>query len=99
MGYIETHGTKTITGDFIEAQSIANTFCDDGPRDFSLFINSIKPNVGHLKSSSGITELIKTVLILEKGLIPLNLNLEVFKADLNLDAWKIEVKKTLISSL
>ena len=37
---------------------------------------ALKSNIGHLEGGSGIAGLIKTVLVLEKGLIPPNANFE-----------------------
>lgn len=92
VGYVEAHGTGTVTGDTIEANSIAQAFCEGRNRDSSLFVGSIKTNIGHLESASGMAGLIKTVLILEKGQIPPNLNFEEPKPHLNLDEWNIKVR-------
>lgn len=54
-------------------------------------VGSIKPNIGHLESSSGIAGIIKAVLVLENGKIPANLNLEELKPDLDLEALNIRV--------
>lgn len=36
----------------------------------------MKGNIGHLEGGSGIAGLIKTVMVLEKGIIPPNANFE-----------------------
>ena len=89
--YVEAHGTGTIAGDIAESKSIARVFCDNGTRKTSLYIGSIKPNIGHLEASSGIAGLIKAILILKKGYIPPTANLEEFKEDLLFEAWNIKV--------
>jgi acyl transferase domain-containing protein len=91
-GYVEAHGTGTVAGDTIEIAAIASTFCNNGARDNQLFVGSVKTNVGHLESASGLAGLIKTVLVIEKGLIPPNLNLEVPKDGLLLEERKIKVR-------
>ena len=88
-GYVEAHGTGTVAGDITEVKSIVNSFCTG--RKTPLYIGSIKSNIGHLESASGIAGLIKAVLVLEKGFIPPNVNLEDVKKDLGLDAQKIKV--------
>jgi len=41
-----------------------------------VFSGACKSNIGHLDGASGVAALIKTVLVLEKGLIPPNANFE-----------------------
>ncbi|PHH69089.1 hypothetical protein CDD80_7017 [Ophiocordyceps camponoti-rufipedis] len=68
---VEAHGTGTRTGDATEARAIGNVFGrnrrDDGER---VIVGSLKANIGHGESASGIAAVIKAVLMLEKGLIP-----------------------------
>jgi acyl transferase domain-containing protein/NADPH:quinone reductase-like Zn-dependent oxidoreductase/SAM-dependent methyltransferase len=90
-GYVEAHGTGTVVGDDAEIESIAEIFCENGKRNDELFVGSVKSNIGHLEAASGIAGLIKAVLVLEKGWIPPNINFEVPKDGLNLNARKIKV--------
>lgn len=89
--YVEAHGTGTLVGDAVELGAIADVFCRDRRRDSGLYVGSVKSNIGHLEAASGIAGFIKAVLILEKGLIPPNLNLETPKESLHLADWKITV--------
>lgn len=88
-GYVEAHGTGTIAGDLAEMAALENVFCED--RVNPLYVGSIKANIGHLESTSGLAGLIKTVLILEKGLIPSTPSLEVLKGRLQSLSSHIEV--------
>lgn len=45
-------------------------------------VGSVKPNIGHLESASGIASLIKAVLMLENDSIPPNVNLVTLKENL-----------------
>ncbi|PRQ04170.1 Phthiocerol synthesis polyketide synthase type I PpsC [Enhygromyxa salina] len=68
VGYVEAHGTGTSLGDPIELESLAKAMrlADDTP----LWIGSLKANLGHLESASGVAGFIKTVLALEQRMIP-----------------------------
>jgi len=87
--YVEAHGTGTVAGDTIEIAALANTFCKDRKRP--LFVGSVKTNLGHLESASGLAGVIKTVLMLERGLIPPHLNFQMPKDGLLLKERNIIV--------
>lgn len=74
-GYFEAHGTGTKVGDPIESKAISNVF-KDRKGNAPLFVGAVKTNIGHLEGCSGIAGVIKTVLILERGIIPPNVWLE-----------------------
>ncbi|EAW14856.1 putative polyketide synthase [Aspergillus clavatus NRRL 1] len=73
--YAESHGTGTQAGDLMECTAMAAAF-ETGKRDSPFYIGAVKPNVGHLEGGAGITSLIKSVLLLEAGIIPPNATLE-----------------------
>jgi len=72
--YMECHGSGTPVGDKIELSSIKellNTFdCLKTP----LSIGSVKSMTGHLLTAAGATGFIKTVLSMNKGILPPSLN-------------------------
>jgi acyl transferase domain-containing protein len=72
ISYIECHGTGTKIGDPIEISAIQNTIAKD--RKDKCYVGSVKSNMGHLESAAGIAGLIKSVLILNYGIIPPNLH-------------------------
>ena len=88
VDYVEAHGTGTVAGDVTELDALGRVFCNRRRRP--LYIGSIKGNLGHLESTSGLAGLIKTVLVLEKKLIPSTPNLETLKPQLNL-SWNFKV--------
>lgn len=94
--YVEAHGTGTVAGDITELRGIANVFCGNGRRPDSLYIGSVKSNIGHLESSSGLAGLIKTVLILERGIIPPNADFQIWKEDTKLGDSNIKVTNELL---
>ena len=50
-----------------------------------LYVGSVKPNIGHQEAGAGLAGLIKTILSLETGVIPPNINFETANSRLRLD--------------
>ncbi|KAI0445250.1 beta-ketoacyl synthase [Xylaria telfairii] len=67
--YVEAHGTGTPVGDPIEYESVKMTFEDPDSQN-DLYLGSVKDNVGHTESASGVAGLIKCLLMMEHGIIP-----------------------------
>jgi acyl transferase domain-containing protein/acyl carrier protein len=75
IGYVETHGTGTSLGDPIEIQALSAALGGNRADADRLMLGSVKTNIGHLESASGIAGLIKTVLMLQHQQIPPHLHL------------------------
>ena len=88
--YFEAHGTGTPVGDPIEAGAIAGVFNAHRSREEPLIIGAVKSNVGHLEGAAGIAGLMKTVLVLETGIIPPNIWFEKPNPGIPLDEWNIK---------
>ncbi len=73
IGTINAHGTATGANDPTECESARLAL---GAAAASIPIASHKSYFGHLLGGSGAMETLTTVLTLEKGIIPANLNLE-----------------------
>ncbi|KAI2700986.1 transcriptional regulator family: Helix-turn-helix [Penicillium roqueforti] len=71
--YVEAHGTGTQVGDPIELESLRKAF-GNPLRSQSLHVGSIKGNIGHTETSSGVAGLLKTILMLQKQRIPKQAN-------------------------
>lgn len=52
----------------------------------------MKSNIGHLEGASGIAAVIKTILILESGLIPPNTNFEKLNPKIDLEFLGLKVR-------
>ena len=73
VDYVEMHGTGTQAGDAVEMSSVSNVFAPakpSRPSDNPLYVGAIKANLGHGESASGITSLIKTLLIYREQRLP-----------------------------
>ncbi|KAL4886268.1 conidial yellow pigment biosynthesis polyketide synthase [Aspergillus karnatakaensis] len=72
VSYVEMHGTGTQAGDAVEMQSVLDVFAPDhrrGPGQ-SLHLGSAKSNIGHGESASGVTSLLKVLLMMKENMIP-----------------------------
>ncbi|PVI03044.1 hypothetical protein DM02DRAFT_558795 [Periconia macrospinosa] len=67
--YVEAHGTGTAKGDPVEIESIRKVF-GRSAKDDTLFLGSVKNNIGHLEAASGIAALLKVILMIQKKSIP-----------------------------
>jgi acyl transferase domain-containing protein/acyl carrier protein len=74
--YVEAHGTGTDLGDPIEVAALTQAFRSSTARKNFCALGSVKTNIGHLDTASGIAGLIKTVLALKHQQLPPSLNFE-----------------------
>ncbi len=73
VSYIEMHGTGTQAGDAVEMKSVLEVFAKGGSSrgaQHPLYLGSAKANVGHAESASGVTSLIKVLMMMERNEIP-----------------------------
>ncbi|GIJ99615.1 type I iterative polyketide synthase [Aspergillus viridinutans] len=76
VDYIEMHGTGTQAGDSREMASVLGTFAPHatGPQkrrdEQPLYLGAVKSNIGHGESVSGVTALVKVLLMMQKNMIP-----------------------------
>ncbi|KAK1147595.1 Type I Iterative Polyketide synthase (PKS) [Aspergillus melleus] len=90
--FFEAHGTGTAVGDPIEAEAIGRVFRKARSPDDPLYIGAAKSNIGHLEGGSGIAAVIKTVLVLEKGIIPPNsVNFESLNPEIDAEFLNIKI--------
>lgn len=74
IDYVEAHGTGTALGDPIEVNALASVLGTGRSAETKLFIGSVKTNIGHAESASGVAGVIKVVLALQHGWIPAHLH-------------------------
>lgn len=96
--YVEAHGTGTAQGDPVEAGAIAAAW-SSRTSDVPLYVGAVKSNIGHLEGASGVAGLIKTVMALEKAVIPRNINFEKVNPKISSDEWNIKVSLSNVAVL
>lgn len=72
LTFLEAHGTGTKVGDPEELNTIDQVFCCG--RNKPLLIGSVKSNIGHNESTSGMCSIIKAIIAMETGIIPPNIH-------------------------
>jgi acyl transferase domain-containing protein len=88
--YFEAHGTGTSLGDPIEATAISTVFTKHRSPEEPIIIGALKSNIGHLEATAGIAGLIKSVLVLERGIIPPNIWFEKVNPKIPIHEWHLK---------
>lgn len=72
VSYVEMHGTGTQAGDATEMNSVLSVFVPDRQRmpRHPLYLGSAKANIGHSESASGVSSLIKVLMMMKHDEIP-----------------------------
>jgi len=89
IAYLECHGTGTKIGDPIEISAIQRSVAKN--RETTCYLGSVKSNIGHLESAAGVAGLIKSALILNKGIIPPDLHFEHPNQHIDFESHNLKV--------
>ncbi|KKP02218.1 KR domain-containing protein [Trichoderma harzianum] len=91
-GYFECHGTGTAVGDPLEVNAVSIAMNQDRkPGEEPLWIGAVKTNIGHSEAASGLSALIKAIMIVERGVIPATRGLVNPSPAIKWDDWKVKV--------
>lgn len=95
VAYVEAHGTGTRAGDPVEINAIANVIAEGRSRGALAFVGSVKTNLGHTESAAGLAGLIKSALMVQRGMIPASLHLQTPNALIEWDAIPLAIPRAL----
>lgn len=95
IGYVEAHGTGTELGDPIELTALTEAFQAGTDKQGYCAVGSLKTNMGHMNSASGIGGLLKTILSVKHGKIPPSLNFTTPNPKLNIEDSPFFINTTL----
>ena len=94
IDYLEAHGTGTEVGDPIEINATAAVYGNGREAGRPLLIGSVKTNIGHLESAAGVAGLIKTVLAMNRGVIPKHLHFRTPNPEMDWERLPLQVTST-----
>ena len=90
-GYFECHGTGTAVGDPLEVHAVSIAMNKNrAPGENPLWIGAVKTNIGHSEAASGLSALIKAILIVERGIIPPTRGLVKPSPSIKWDEWQVQ---------
>ncbi|WP_091996953.1 type I polyketide synthase [Paraburkholderia lycopersici] len=91
LSYLEAHGTGTAVGDPIEARALIEAVALGRSADDPLLIGSVKTNIGHLETASGMAGLFKAILCLKHGAVPRSLHFETPNPAIDFEGGRLRV--------
>ena len=91
LAYLEAHGTGTAVGDPIEARALIEVAAAGRSADKPLLIGSVKTNLGHLETASGMAGLLKAILCLKHRAVPRTLHFKTPNPDIDFTGGGLRV--------
>ena len=91
--YLEAHGTGTAIGDVVEMKSVAKTYCSNASGNGRVLrVGSVKSNLNHTESASGLAGLIKVALMLKNNTLVPTVSVNTLNPKLKLSEKGIKVQ-------
>ncbi len=91
VDYVEAHGPGTPLGDAIELNAVSSVYGKSRTPERPLFIGSVKTNIGHLESAGGAASVIKTLLAMNRRVIPRHINFQTPNPDIDWERMPVQV--------
>jgi phthiocerol/phenolphthiocerol synthesis type-I polyketide synthase C len=91
IDYLEAHGTGTAVGDPIETRAIGSALAQLRDQTNPLPIGSVKSNMGHLETASGIAGLIKALNIVQKRTVPATIGIKRLNPKIDFSGLNLKV--------
>lgn len=95
IGCIEAHGTGTSLGDPIEIKGISKAYSEFTNEKQFCPIASVKANIGHLESASGIASITKMLMQFKHKMIAPSINSEVLNEKIQFEDSPVFVQHSL----
>ncbi|WUN31047.1 HAD-IIIC family phosphatase [Kitasatospora sp. NBC_00315] len=95
LSYLEAHGTGTSLGDPVEVVGLEQAFRRAGGGPERLAIGSVKSNIGHCESASGIAGVTKVLLQMRHGELVPSLHSATLNPHIDFDRTPLRVQRTL----
>lgn len=91
IDYLEAHGTGTAVGDPLESQALGQALGKRRPEGKPLLIGSVKSNMGHLETASGVAGLVKALNCIQHRQVPATISLKNPNPNIPFDALNLKV--------
>ncbi|MBA8826063.1 acyl transferase domain-containing protein [Saccharopolyspora lacisalsi] len=88
VGLVEAHGTGTPVGDPIEFTALADSY---GRGAQPCALGSVKTNIGHAETASGMAGMIKAIMALRHGEVPANLHFNAWNPEIDHEGSRLFV--------
>ena len=89
IDYLEAHGTGTAVGDPLETRAIGAAIGQK--RSIPLPIGSIKSNMGHLETASGVAGLAKALGVIAHREVPATIKIQRLNPKIRIDEWNLDI--------